>query len=203
MKTKITSLILGAVLLGTVPAAADTTFDVTGAFTSGTFNPGSTITIDTSTGLVTAAALSLDVLTAFDWTIGYTNLPDTNTPTEYFWGAPTTITVTGSGVPFPLCFPDCWLDLQNTSGMGFQGFTGGDITGGYFVYGHFVSGYVPSDNISGAILLTPESCDTIASVCVSATPLPAALPLFATGIGMVGLLGWRRKRKNAAAIAVA
>jgi hypothetical protein len=29
----------------------------------------------------------------------------------------------------------------------------------------------------------------------SETPLPAALPLFATGIGGLGLLGWRRKRK--------
>jgi hypothetical protein len=29
----------------------------------------------------------------------------------------------------------------------------------------------------------------------SATPIPAALPLFATGIGGLGLLGWRRKRK--------
>ena len=32
------------------------------------------------------------------------------------------------------------------------------------------------------------------------TPIPAALPLFATGLGGLGLLGWRRKRKNAAAI---
>jgi hypothetical protein len=29
----------------------------------------------------------------------------------------------------------------------------------------------------------------------SAIPLPAALPLFATGLGGLGLLGWRRKRK--------
>ena len=34
---------------------------------------------------------------------------------------------------------------------------------------------------------------------VSATPLPAALPLFATGLGAMGLLGWRRKRKAQAA----
>jgi hypothetical protein len=34
---------------------------------------------------------------------------------------------------------------------------------------------------------------------VSATPLPAALPLFATGLGALGLLGWRRKRKAQAA----
>jgi hypothetical protein len=31
-----------------------------------------------------------------------------------------------------------------------------------------------------------------------ATPLPAALPLFAGGLGAMGLLGWRRKRKTPA-----
>jgi len=36
---------------------------------------------------------------------------------------------------------------------------------------------------------------------VDPTPLPATLPLFATGLGALGLFGWRRKRKNAAAIA--
>ena len=34
-----------------------------------------------------------------------------------------------------------------------------------------------------------------------ATPIPAALPLFAGGLGAMGLLGWRRKRKAAAAAA--
>ena len=37
----------------------------------------------------------------------------------------------------------------------------------------------------------------------AATPLPAALPLFATGLGVMGLFGWRKKRKNAAALAAA
>ena len=33
---------------------------------------------------------------------------------------------------------------------------------------------------------------------LASTPLPGALPLFATGLGALGLLGWRRKRKAAA-----
>jgi hypothetical protein len=32
-------------------------------------------------------------------------------------------------------------------------------------------------------------------IATTPTPLPAALPLFATGLGALGLLGWRRKRK--------
>jgi hypothetical protein len=32
------------------------------------------------------------------------------------------------------------------------------------------------------------------------TPLPAALPLFATGLGGLGLLGWRRRRKSYMAV---
>jgi hypothetical protein len=40
---------------------------------------------------------------------------------------------------------------------------------------------------SGSAVLTGDA----------ATPLPAALPLFATGLGALGLLGWRRKRGRA------
>ena len=44
------------------------------------------------------------------------------------------------------------------------------------------------------------SCHRWRSVVIAAdaTPLPAALPLFAGGLGALGLLGWRRKRKQAA-----
>jgi hypothetical protein len=35
----------------------------------------------------------------------------------------------------------------------------------------------------------------VAAASVTATPVPAALPLFVTGLGALGLLGWRRKRK--------
>lgn len=38
---------------------------------------------------------------------------------------------------------------------------------------------------------------TNSSVVPTATPLPAALPLFVGGLGAIGLIGWRRKRKAA------
>ena len=41
----------------------------------------------------------------------------------------------------------------------------------------------------------------LGSVAVSATPLPATLPLFAGGLGMVGFLTRRKKQKNGAALA--
>jgi len=48
---------------------------------------------------------------------------------------------------------------------------------------------------NGSFTFTPESGDVcIAGEC-GTTPLPAALPLFATGLGGLGLLGWRRRRK--------
>ena len=48
---------------------------------------------------------------------------------------------------------------------------------------------------NGACVTCSVLNGTITSVTESATPLPAALPLFATGLSGLGLLGWRRKRK--------
>jgi hypothetical protein len=55
-------------------------------------------------------------------------------------------------------------------------------------------GYSFTDNAPGG-----AAFDTIGSVSISATPLPAALPLFASGLAAAGLIGWRRKRKAALA----
>ena len=49
-----------------------------------------------------------------------------------------------------------------------------------------------ASSLDGGFLI-PVSVNSFAA---AVTPLPAALPLFATGIGAMGLLGWRRKRKN-------
>jgi hypothetical protein len=49
---------------------------------------------------------------------------------------------------------------------------------------------------AGQLLEEPFLDDvTVTISAVTATPIPAALPLFATGLGTLGLLGWRRRRK--------
>jgi hypothetical protein len=49
--------------------------------------------------------------------------------------------------------------------------------------------------------ITIEANDNLPPGAQLATPLPAALPLFAIGLGGLGLLGWRRKRANTSALA--
>jgi hypothetical protein len=51
-----------------------------------------------------------------------------------------------------------------------------------------------------SILFGPTGSSPLQSIefdDVQLTPLPAALPLFATGLGAMGMFGWRRKRKSA------
>ena len=62
---------------------------------------------------------------------------------------------------------------------------------------------VPStggSNFDGSNPWTQPPQDMFAQfdISVAQTPLPAALPLFASGLGALGLFSWRRKRKAAA-----
>ena len=54
---------------------------------------------------------------------------------------------------------------------------------------------IGQDIVGGTPFPTFNAAFTLDGV---ATPLPGALPLFATGLAALGLLGWRRKRKAAA-----
>lgn len=59
------------------------------------------------------------------------------------------------------------------------------------------AGFFGVDSFQYRILSVVNSNAAIVTiqVGVNAVPLPAALPLFATGLGALGLFGWRRKRK--------
>jgi hypothetical protein len=104
-------------------------------------------------------------------------------PADHYFFVPQVDTSTGEflwlSAPFPLSSTDL------------QGWTR-DSNGG------LISGIEPdwlrvgTDIVGGA---TPPKFNFSFSLTGDVTPLPATLPLFATGIGALGLLGWRRKRK--------
>lgn len=50
-------------------------------------------------------------------------------------------------------------------------------------------------DLSGVFSDVPTFSYNFTSNTVSTTPLPAALPLFATGMGLMGWLGWRRRER--------
>ena len=63
--------------------------------------------------------------------------------------------------------------------------------------GHLLQWTLSDVVTTGGVLIFDDSfTDVVFTALVAeATPAPAALPLFATGLGALGLLGWRRKRK--------
>jgi hypothetical protein len=163
---------------GTAP-----TDPVTGSFTI-TFDPTQTY-LNSTTG-ITLGTLNISLVSAlsFDYS-----------PNSYTIGATTfaagELVVGGveSGaccITLPSTDPDFYLQIitfTTTPAFNQLGYLTAD--GSYFYSAIGTSG--------GSVSVTP----------VSTTPLPAAFPLFASGLGAMGLFGWRRKRKNAAALAAA
>jgi hypothetical protein len=67
-------------------------------------------------------------------------------------------------------------------------------------YGHDLVNFQTLDGFFNSVVLSSTSysfefANLTAYDPPTVTPLPAALPLFATGLGALGLLGWRTKKK--------
>lgn len=175
------------------PISATTVYtvsDVVGAVTL-----GGTITTDGTIG-----ALSQANIVNFDVTftaIGTTHVTKSNNEIPAFIGG-NALSATLGGLFF------------NFSGAGFFNIFNHSVSSQWFMCASvltfcsplndwFVNGGGSSGkflNELGIVEIAIGPGDPTAS-----TPLPAALPLFATGLGALGLIGWLRKRK-AAAIAV-
>ena len=82
------------------------------------------------------------------------------------------------------------------------------VTGDAAFTAAFMTGEILNINLTTQALSSGNTLESVAegnranapigSGLVSTIPLPGALPLFATGLGALGLLSWRRKRKAAA-----
>jgi hypothetical protein len=204
MKTKSLGLIACMVLLGTSQARA-TTYDIiapsTGELAGGI---SGTITTDGTTGTLSASNITswninqtindvqfIENLSSSNSTLSLTGGALTANATELFFNFSATddsllkfssTLVTGNSLQY--C--DATAACINQNGAS-------DFSTIEWV---FVAPGLGSTNGS-----SPQVGDIeIAAATVGTTPLPAALPLFATGLGAMGLFGWRRKRKNAAAL---
>jgi hypothetical protein len=181
MKTKLLGLIAFMALIGIAPANA-LTFDFSFTNVSGTIDGTVTGEID---GLVNNEANQ----------------------------APTAVFIDSAPAGLGLVFSTPFNVLDGFASNSFE-FTVSDGTlTGFFqatdaaVY--LFQFYLLPGNVGLVNLWQPQYGNSVIGsappdfVAVTATPLPAALPLFATGLGAMGLFGWRRKRNNTAVIATA
>jgi len=183
-----------------VPQASAATIAYSVNITEGPNDLDGTITTDGTIGLLASSNI-----TAWSLTISSS-------------GAPVTLTGTpGNSVlsltSMNLSATSTALSWNFSGPMGSLMFEGtGMLTGDYAAFVSFgdASGGVFQTFILGSprIAELTSGCQVIASTttsatpsCLATTPLPAALPLFVTGLGALGLLGWRRKRKAAAQVA--
>jgi hypothetical protein len=97
--------------------------------------------------------------------------------------------------------PDTYNSLEFLlSGTPIETVTGADLS--INTYGHDQVDFTDNVGLFNEVILTSQAnafefADLTFGPNVSLpTPIPGALPLFATGFGALGMLGWRRKKKN-------
>ena len=174
-------------------ALADEIFAVSGSFSnidgdngSATFQPGSTVTIDTSDGFETNSAITLaltgglyggDTITWDNYDFGgIFDKPSPNVPVEYYWEG----VGTAAGPQCPAGVPTaCVLVLDYSTGTGYVGFRGGAMTSGFF---DITPGAISQvTNFAGQVTLTPVS-----------TPEPSSIPTLACFVIVMGAVLVRR-----------
>jgi hypothetical protein len=104
---------------------------------------------------------------------------------------------TGSGTDFSALAPALWQsffigDGRRLDGITLQTFTAPALATVLYL------GLADGLGFSGSPGYYADNRGSFeVTLAQSAVPLPGALPLFATGLGIAGLVGWRRKRRGA------
>ena len=201
MKTRFGVAIAVALAVGAfaAPASADTIANFT--LDNVTFSDGGTASGSFTLDLDTSALSNVDITTSM-------NIDSTSFGATYNDSSTNTFTNGTTAqfefdnlyyyfpVPFPTGEDSLIIDLPGpltaANLAGSSSFAASGSESEYF----FLCGEFPYD-FCGARTITAGTLDT----GVSATPLPATLPLFAGGLGFVGYLTGRKKRKAGQALA--
>jgi hypothetical protein len=214
MKTKVLGLIACMALLGVSQASAttDITYDLT-PVTIGSYSlTGGTITTDGTIGPLASTDITAWSLTLTGFSVS---------PITIAGGSPY-VNFSSAGSPVSASANDITFDFTSSSSgqLAFYAIYSGESSGDMNYAIPFVVLYSVNDNDNcsasfgariclfelgganiGASMAETSSAFVIASVL--AAPLPAAVPLYAAGLGALGLFGWRRKRKDVAGLAAA
>jgi hypothetical protein len=187
IQAKFSSLIVLAAALGMSPAHA-TVYHVDDLL-------GSSSVIGTIT---TNGATSIDAMdiTSWDLTVKVGSHIQTILP-----GPGSTVTIIGgdlTATPTALDFPD----KPGLHSLDFNDFPARSF------FDIFVDIDIPRiGDVGGSTWGTNDHAGARPNIAgdllIGQTPLPPALSLFATGLGAMGLFGWRRRRRNAAGLAAA
>ena len=135
-----------------------------------TDNPGSG---PGSTSLYTSGAISDNILSTAVTDVNFSFAPVVLSASNRYW-----IGLIGDSLSSV-----AWAWTIGNGGTG--------VAGEY--YANALGGPFSNDDLIGAG--EPYQMRVTDAPAVATTPLPGALPLFATGLGALGIVGWRRKRK--------
>jgi hypothetical protein len=200
--TKLAGLLACGALLGVSPASASYIYSVSDD--AGSLSVTGTITTDKDNGV-------LDLADILSWSLTISGpagpsftLTPSNSVTPILTGQDLTASPTALNYDFSdsnVATAGKFVFQDNGSSAPAGGLiawcgvgTGCDIT--FNVNLFYPNGNFTFDGVS------PSGDPEIATIqSVSQTPLPAALPLFGAGLGLMGLFGRRSRRKNTAAIA--
>ena len=166
------SVVLGPTIISPADAATvdwtltGVTFD-DGGGASGTFS------IDTTTGLLTAYNITTTAGTSLAGTLYE---PSTSNIFSQNQWSPNSFIITSNASPY--------INFAFVSPLTSPGFN-------LFVTSGFLAGSWECFDSSCA---PPQRL--VVSGAATATPLPAALPLFASGLGLLGFARWRRRRRR-------
>ena len=224
-------LAISASILSLMPASVGAVeLIVNGGFEAGNFIPDASIsTYDTITQTGTQDLTGWTVGNSLGWGVnatdinthagaGYVDLTGIGDTVPHGILNQTIATLVGQQYAFSI------FATQDFVGIGFDVLANGVLlalvgTPGFWPYGSIA----PYNQIIGVFTATTPSTTisivghsfsstrymiglddvSVTGPGITAAPIPAAFPLLATGLGGLGLLGWRRKRKNAGSLPVA
>jgi hypothetical protein len=214
MNKLIASVALATVFMAITQAGA-ATYTYTGVYSPG--NDGNNYYASAAVDLSCAGPCSSGIYTEGGTLTSFTLSIDGPSPSNapVFSISSSDLNYISSADPTLFGFPS-YLTLSNVGGVititNWSVFadTTGDPALNFAIYTigndpiNFTQDYYADGSISsGTLNANPGVWTGPGITSATATPLPAALPLFAGGLGVMGLLARRRKRKNTAAIAAA